>query len=259
MDQFIDIDGIRTRYRRVGDGPDVLALHGWGARIEAVTPIIDALARQCTVYAPDLPGFGETEPPPQQPWGVADFEAWTRALMTALELRRPSIVGHSRGATIAIKLAAEHPDLVDKLVLVDAAGIKPRRTWRHRRRVAAAKLAKHASRWLGGPGRRWRERVIERNASEDYKTAGEMRPTLVRLVNEDITGLLPSVKASTLLVWGDRDDATPLSDGQTMERLIPDAGLVVFEGAGHFSYLDERHRFGVVAAHFLAPQAQPVA
>ena len=101
--------------------------------------------------------------------------------------------------------------------------------------------------------------MIERNASEDYKAAGAMRPTLVRLVNEDITELLPSVRASTLLVWGDHDDATPLSDGQTMERLIPDAGLVVFEGAGHFSYLDERHRFAVVASHFLAPQAQPVA
>jgi pimeloyl-ACP methyl ester carboxylesterase len=259
MDQFIDIDGIRTRYRRLGDGPDVLVLHGWGARIEAVGPIIDALARQCTVYAPDLPGFGETGPPPQQPWGVADYAAWTRALMTVLELRRPSIVGHSRGATIALKLAAEHPDLVDKLLLVDAAGIKPKRTWRYRRRVAAAKLAKYASRALGGPGRRWRDRVIERNASEDYKNAREMRPTLVRLVNEDITDLLPSVKASTLLVWGDRDTSTPLSAGQTMERLIPDAGLVVFEGAGHFSYLDERHRFGVVASHFLAPQAQPVA
>jgi pimeloyl-ACP methyl ester carboxylesterase len=259
MDQFIDIDGIRTRYRRAGDGPDVLVLHGWGARIEAVTPIIDALARQCTVYAPDLPGFGETGPPPQQPWGVTDYAAWTRALMGELGLGRPSIVGHSRGAAIAIKLAADHPELVDKLVLVDAAGIRPARTWRHRRRVAAAKLSKHASRLLGAPCRRWRERVIERNASEDYKRAGEMRPTLVRLVNEDITELLPLVKASTLLVWGDRDDATPLSDGQTMERLIPDAGLVVFEGAGHFSYLDERRRFGVVASHFLAPQAQPVA
>ena len=259
MDQFIDIDGIHTRYRRVGDGPDVLVLHGWGARIEAVMPIIDALARQCTVYAPDLPGFGDTEPPPKQPWGVADYEIWPRALITALGLCRPSIVGHSRGGTIAIKLAADHPDLVDKLILIDAAGIKPRRTWRYHRRVAAAKFAKHGSRLLGGPGRRWRERVIERNASEDYKSAGEMRPTLVRLVNEDITELLPSVRASTLLVWGDRDDATPLRDGQAMERLIPDAGLVVFEGAGHFSYLDERHRFAVVASHFLAPQAQPVA
>src|SRR3984885_5612985 len=151
MDQFIDIDGIRTRYRRVGDGPDVLVLHGWGARIEAVSPIVDALARQCTVYAPDLPGFGETEPPPRQPWGNADYASWTRTLMAALGLQRPSIVGHSRGATIAITLAAAHPGLVDKLMLIDAAGIKPRRTWPYRRRVAAAKLAKHGSRLLGAP------------------------------------------------------------------------------------------------------------
>jgi pimeloyl-ACP methyl ester carboxylesterase len=251
MDQFVDINGIRTRWRQAGTGPPVLVLHGWGAKIEAVDPIIRALSPQLTVFAVDLPGFGETALPPA-PWGVADYADWTRALMDELGLERPNIVGHSNGGRIAIHLATHHPERVDKLILVDAAGIRPKRGLRYYRRVGMAKTAKHAARLLGRPGRALQRRVIARTASSDYANAGPLRPTFVKLVNEDLTPLLPRIRASTLLIWGDQDDATPLSDGQTMERLIPDAGLVVLKGAGHFSYIDQPQRFGRVAAHFLA-------
>jgi pimeloyl-ACP methyl ester carboxylesterase len=257
MDQFVDIKGIRTRWRQAGDGPPVLVLHGWGAKIEAVDPIIRGLASQLTVTAVDLPGFGETALPPV-PWGVAQYADWTRELMDELGLERPSIVGHSNGGRIAIHLASHHPERVDRLILVDSAGIRPRRGLRYYRRVALAKTAKHAARFLGPPGRALRKRVLARTASSDYANAGPLRPTFVKLVNEDLTPLLGQIRASTLLIWGDLDDTTPLSDGQTMERLIPDAGLVVLKGAGHFSYLDQPQRFGRVAAHFLAaPVAVP--
>jgi pimeloyl-ACP methyl ester carboxylesterase len=251
MDQFVDIKGIRTRWRRTGNGPPVLVLHGWGAKIEAVDPIIRGLASQLTVTAVDLPGFGETALPPA-PWGVSDYADWTRAMMDELGLERPSIVGHSNGGRIAIHLASHHPERVDKLILVDSAGIRPKRGLRYYRRVAMAKTAKHAARFLGPAGRALRKRVFARTASSDYANAGPLRPTFVKLVNEDLTPLLGQIRASTLLIWGDQDDSTPLSDGQTMERLIPDAGLVVLKGAGHFSYLDQPQRFGRVAAHFLA-------
>lgn len=252
MDQFVDINSIRTRWRQTGSGPSVLVLHGWAANIESVHPIISGLAARLTVYAVDLPGFGETGLPPQA-WGVADYADWCRALMDELGLERPSIVGHSNGGRIAIHLASHHPERVDKLILVDSAGIRPRRGLRYRRRVAMAKTAKHAARLLGQPGRALQQRVLARTASSDYANAGPLRPTFVKLVNEDLTPLLSRIQASTLLVWGDRDDATPLSDGQTMQRLIPDAGLVVLKGASHFSYLDQPQRFARVAAHFLAP------
>jgi pimeloyl-ACP methyl ester carboxylesterase len=251
MDQFVDINGIHTRWRQSGSGPPVLVLHGWGAKIEAVDPIIRALAPQLTVYAVDLPGFGETGLPPV-PWGVTDYADWTRALMSEIGLERPSIVGHSNGGRIAIHLAGHHPERVDKLILVDAAGIRPKRGLRYYRRVGMAKTAKHAARFLGPPGQALQRRVFARTASSDYANAGPLRPTFVKLVNEDLTPLLSQIRASTLLIWGDQDDSTPLSDGQTMERLIPDAGLVVLKGAGHFSYIDQPQRFGRVAAHFLA-------
>ncbi|MGH2807212.1 MAG: alpha/beta fold hydrolase, partial [Actinomycetota bacterium] len=77
-----------------------------------------------------------------------------------------------------------------------------------------------------------------------------MRPILVKVVNEDYETLLPRVSSSTLLIWGSEDDAAPLTHGQKMEKLIGDAGLVVFEGAGHFAYLDDSDRFCRIARVF---------
>jgi pimeloyl-ACP methyl ester carboxylesterase len=251
MDQRLDIQGIPTRCRSVGEGPEVLVLHGWGASIEAVESITRGLAASCSVHAVDLPGFGQTGPPPVA-WGAGEYADWTRELIAALGLERPSIVGHSHGGRVAIQLAAQHPELIDKLVLVDAAGIRAPRAFSWYRRVALAKFAKHVLNRFGEPGRALGRRLVGRAASGDYAASAEtMRPTFVRLVNADLTALLPEIRASTLLIWGDQDGETPLSDGQTMERLIPDAGLVVFEGAGHFAYADQPQRFNRVVGHFL--------
>ncbi len=234
-------------------------LHGWGASIEAVQSIVSGLAPRCSVRAVDFPGFGEAGLPPV-PWGVAEYADWTRELVSELGLRRVSIVGHSHGGRVAIHLAAHHPELIDRLVLVDSAGIRPPRTARWYRRVAMAKLAKHVLSRLGAPGRVLAHRLVGRSASGDYAASADaMRPTFVRLVNTDLTDLLGRVRASTLLIWGDRDEDTPLRDGETMERLIPDAGLVVFEGAGHFAYADQPQRFAAVAGHFLGAAGVPVA
>ena len=253
MDQVLDVQGIATRYRSAGSGPEVLVLHGWGASVEAVGSIVSALAPSCSVHAVDLPGFGQTGLPPG-PWGVEDYSEWVRALLDALGLTRVSIVGHSHGGRVALHLAAHHPQLVDKLVLVDAAGIRAPRTLRWYRRVAMAKFAKHVLNRLGPGGRALGRRLVGRTASGDYAATVEaLRPTFNRLVGADLSPLLPRVQAPTLLIWGEHDAETPLRDGETMQRLIPDAGLVVFEGAGHFAYADQPQRFARVVRHFLGP------
>lgn len=254
-----EIAGLSARYLVQGSGPPVLVLHGWGASIEAVMPIVTGLAPVATVYALDLPGAGETDPPREQPWGVEDYQAFLASFMDALGVERASIVGHSNGGRIAIRMAATEPQRVRRLILVDSAGIRPKRTLRYHRRVAMAKVGKHAARLLGAPGARLRDALVGRAASADYLAAGEMRPTLVRLVNTDLREHLPHIEASTLLVWGADDTDTPVADGRLMERLIPDAGLVVFERAGHYSYLDQQARFAAVARHFLAPPSPPTA
>jgi pimeloyl-ACP methyl ester carboxylesterase len=248
--QRIVVAGLPTRCLVRGQGPPVVVLHGWGASIEAVLPIVTGLQALATVYALDLPGFGESAPPPL-PWGVEDYQGHLAAFMDALGIDRASLIGHSNGGRIAIRMAATEPARVERLVLVDSAGMRPRRTARYHRRVAMAKVGKHAARLLGAPGERLRDALVGRAASADYLAAGAMRPTLVRLVNSDLRTRLPQIACPTLLVWGSEDTDTPLSAAREMERLIPDAGLVVFEGAGHYSYLDQPGRFARVVSHFL--------
>ena len=250
--EFVDVAGIRTRFRQAGAGPDVLVLHGWGARIETVTPILTALSRTNRVLAVDMPGFGETAEPPRV-WGVADYAAWVGALLDAFAIPQAAIVGHSFGGKVAIHVAAHDPQRVSKLLLVDSAGIKPLRTWRYYAKVYSAKTVKHTAPFLGPIGRAMQQRIARRVASSDYAAASAtMRPTFVRVVNEHLTDVLPQITAPTLLIWGEHDTATPLSDGQTMERLIPDAALIVFEGGGHYAYLDDPGRFAIIAANFLS-------
>lgn len=251
----IQISGLRTRRLIRGEGEHLLVLHGWGASIEAVYPIVAGLASVARVHALDLPGFGESEPPPE-PWGVEEYQAFVAAYMDAAGIARASIVGHSNGGRIAIRMAATEPARVAKLVLVDAAGIRPKRTFRWYRRVGMAKVGKYAARHLGAPGERLRETLVGRAASTDYAAAGELRPTLVKLVNADLRPYMPDIAASTLLVWGAEDEDTPVAMAREMERLIPDAGLVVLKGAGHFSYLDQPARFARIVSHFLSPPAR---
>ena len=88
------------------------------------------------------------------------------------------------------------------------------------------------------------ENLRRKNGSADYNAASPiMRQCLVKAVNEDLTELIPNINVPTLLVWGEKDDAVPLSDARLMERLIKDSGLVVFEGCGHFAFLEQGGRF----------------
>jgi pimeloyl-ACP methyl ester carboxylesterase len=250
--QLTTVLGLRTRYLVGGSGPPALVLHGWGASIEAVYSIVKGLEPVATVYALDLPGHGQSALPPE-PWGVAEYQAFVAAFLDELEIERPAIVGHSNGGRIAIRMAATEPERAARLVLVDSAGIRPKRTLRYYRRVGMAKVGKYAARYLGKPGERLRARIVGRVASTDYAAAGEMRPTLVRLVNSDLRDYLPRISVATLLVWGADDTDTPVADGRLMEQLIPDAGLVVLEGAGHYSYIDQAARFVRIVSHFIAP------
>jgi pimeloyl-ACP methyl ester carboxylesterase len=246
---FLDVNGLKVRVLDVGEGSPVVVLHGWGGRIEAMTPVVACLRLHFRVIATDLPGFGSS-PLPEQAWGTPDYAAHVHALLECLDIPRAHFVAHSYGAKTALYLAATRPELVDKLVLQAASGLRTAPSLEAKAKRAASRGARFAGR-LGPPGRRLRSAVYNRIASADYREAGELRPILVKVVNEDLSDLLPEVGASTLLIWGTEDDAVPVTHGRTMEKLIPDAGLVLFEGGGHFAYLDEPDRFCRVVRHFL--------
>ena len=244
----IEVNGQKARVLDEGEGFPVVVLHGWGGRIESMTPVLRCLGGHHRVVGVDLPGFGES-PLPRGEWGTPDYVSFIRDLLAECGVERAHFVGHSFGAKVSFYLSALYPELVDKLVLVGAPGLRTPPSAAARLKRAAGRAGRVAGK-LGPPGAAVQRAVYKRVASSDYQEAGELRPILVRVVNEDFRDVLPRVKSSTLLVWGSEDDSTPLVHGQEMERLIPDAGLVVFEGAGHFAYLDEADRFCRVVRHF---------
>lgn len=244
------LDGTGVHIVRGGAGSPVLVLHGWGASAAAVMPIVTGLVAGHDVIAPDMPGFGESDLPPA-PWAVGDYADLVLRLLDRLGIDGPvDLIGHSFGGRIGIVLAARHADRIGRLVLVDSAGIRPTPSGRVRARSLAARAVRPLRR-LGPPGRGIADAVSARLASSDYRDAGPLRPTLAKVVAEDLRGYLPQIAAPTLLIWGALDDTTPLADGRLMEDSIPDAGLVVFDRAGHYAYADEPGRFNTIVAHFL--------
>lgn len=234
------LDGIEVNVRVMGDGDPVLILHGWGASIESVAPILNRLAPLgYHVHALDLPGFGKSGLPPVS-WGVADYAQFVVHYLESVNLARVDLIGHSFGGRISIVLGADYAERVNKIVLTDSAGVIGLPNGRQQLRQTVGRAVKGV---FALPGlntfqpavQRW---YWDRYASEDYRNAGPLAPTFLRVVQEDLLPRAARIKASTLLIWGDQDQDTPLWQGQLLEKTIPDGGLVVFKGAGHFAYLD---------------------
>ena len=240
---IINIDGIQIQYEQQGQGNDVLVLHGWGASIQTMRPVIDALKNRFRVTALDFPGFGGSSAPPES-FGVQEYTDLTFKFMREVGLSKAHIICHSFGGRVTIILAAQHPEAVDKIVFTDAAGLRKRRTFKQSVKVYTFKAAKRLNR-----GRIVKsvlklfgvdvEKHVKNAGSADYRALPDnMKKVFVRVVNQDLRSFLPQIKSPSLLIWGENDQDTPLEFGKTMEQEIPDAGLVVFEGAGHYSFLD---------------------
>lgn len=252
MDKTISLDGdVKVRYNVRGEGSVMILMHGWGCQASTLESVAKIAAEQHTVYNIDFPGFGGS-PEPSSVWGVEDYTVMLEKFVKALGIERPILLGHSFGGRVGILYSSRNE--VDKLILVDAAGVKPRRSLKYYFKVYSFKAAKHLSRLLLGKKRAEEriERMRRAKSSADYAAASpKMRAILSKVVNEDLKHVMPSIKAPTLLIWGENDTATPMQDARTMEKLIPDAGLVSFPGCGHYSFLDNPYQFAAVLRSFI--------
>ena len=233
-----------------GEGSPVLLLHGWGCSNEIFKQIQAVLATSYKTYNFDFPGFGKSDEPTEV-WGTEEYTRMVEQFVKENHIERPALIGHSFGGRISIIFASRNE--TSRVVLVDAAGIKPKRPFKYYWKVYTFKTMK----WLCNTflPKKTAQAIIDKRrkgaGSSDYNNASpKMRAILSKVVNEDLTPLLPKIKAPTLLFWGNMDTATPLSDAKKMEKLIPDAGLVVAHGTGHFSFLENPGLFTAVMKNF---------
>ena len=244
-------------YRNVkADAPRILFLHGWGCDSTTFSFIQSAVTEHATVATLDFPGHGKSAEPPV-PWGVADYAQQVYTLITQNNLAPVKVVAHSFGGRVALMLAATHPDAVEQLVITGGAGLKKpvsqhakKRSDRYRFYTAVLNGVKRIP-FLSKLALRLQDKLRNRFGSPDYvKLTPAMRQTFVKVITEDLFPLLSRVHAPTLLVWGSADTETPLWMGEVMEKEIPDAGLVVFEGGSHFAFMEQWQRFVTIINHF---------
>jgi len=248
------IRGLKFHYTDNGEGPRTIVLmHGWGCN-HTTLATIERTALECglRVVNVDFPGFGGSAEP-DAVWGVEEYTRGIEQLIDELGIKNPILLGHSFGGRVGILYASRHPE-VEKLILVDAAGVKPKRPLKYYWKVYSFKALKYIM-YLSMGKKEAEHRLDHRRSkagSADYaKASPMMRRILSKVVNEDLQLEMPKIKAPTLLIWGKNDTATPMRDAEIMEKLIPNAGLVAFDGAGHYSFLDNMQGFQAVLKNFL--------
>ena len=234
--ETLDID-----YIDEGSGDVIVLLQGWGTTASVYKTVINMLTSKYRVIAPDFPGFGQSTEP-SFPYSAEDYSDFVLAFLEELGIKKASFIGHSHGGRVIIELASrENLSIeIDKIVLMDSAGIVTKKKLSKRIRIRTYKLLKNLL--LIPPVKAMFPEALpalkKKFGSADYASSSEMmQKSMVKLVNTDYSDRLSKIKAPTLLIWGDKDDATPLAHAKVMEKEIPDSGLVVIKDGGHFSYL----------------------
>lgn len=236
------IRDININYEQFGKGKDIVLLHGWGQNIGMMKPLVTELAKTHRITLVDLPGFGQSEEP-KKLLTVHDYADIINELLKELKVNNPSLIGHSFGGKISIVYTSKYK--VDKLVLFGSPcfasdvskSLKVRFLKTIKKLPFVSKLSELAKRYIG---------------SSDYKTASPvMREVLVSTVTTDVAGEATKIKAPTLIIWGDNDQAVALSDAKKLEEIIPDSALIVLEPGTHYAYLEHLVRVKAILKEFL--------
>lgn len=210
-------------------GKNIVLLHGWGQNIEMMDPIGKRLQKDFYITIIDLPGFGKSSEPTYG-YTVYDYFEIVDELLRKLKIKNPIMIGHSFGGRISIIYAAKKR--VEKLVLL-ASPFK-RSVKKNTFKIKLLKFLKKV------PVVKELESYMKTKiGSRDYRNATPiMRLILVNTVNEDLTEYLKQIESPTLLIWGDLDTEAPLEDAKYAETIMKDAGLIIYQGATHYAYLE---------------------
>jgi 2-hydroxy-6-oxonona-2,4-dienedioate hydrolase len=255
--------GAKIHYVEAGSGPVVILLHGLGGNTTNWQFNIAALAEKYRVVVPDQIGFGKSDKPLIN-YRIATYVDFLDAFLKELKIERASFVGNSMGGWVAAGYALAHPEKVERLVLVDAAGLLPAQaldlpllmklnpSTREGMKELVSKVFFNKVIFMSDAfiDASMRARI---NAGDGY-TIRSLTESILR--REDfLDGRLASIKQPTLVIWGREDGLLPLADGQRFQKEIPGAQLLIFEQCGHVPQVEKAVDFNAAVLKFLAAAA----
>jgi pimeloyl-ACP methyl ester carboxylesterase len=241
---FVNVKGHRIHYYEGGAGPTLVVVHGVASRAADAALLYRALTKKHRVLALDLLGYGESDKPENASYSVRMQTDVVRGFMDAMQVRDADVMGISMGGWVALKLAAEHPDRVRRLVLVSSAGVQFETTL-HERSFSARNLAelRESLRLQTDNADRIPtfvlKDILRRSQKRQWIVRRSMR-SMLTTKDDLLDGRLQGVKMPVLLVWGTRDRIVPYSVASAMKREMPHARLVTLEGCGHLAIVECR-------------------
>ena len=212
-------------------------LHGWGMSYKSLY-FCHEYVKSPSLFV-DFPPFGKSDKNIKG-WSIFSYATMVVSLCEKLNIRKINLIGHSFGGRVAILVSVFCPTRVKRLVLVDSAGVKPKHGVRYRYNVWKYRIRKRLKLDTSNMG------------SEDYRNLSyDMQKTFKNIVNTHLNDFLPDIKAKTLIIFGEKDEVTPIYMARTLKRKIKDSELVVVKNAGHFCFNDNRYLFVKTLKEFL--------
>ncbi|KKW22515.1 MAG: hypothetical protein A2W52_00140 [Candidatus Taylorbacteria bacterium RIFCSPHIGHO2_02_49_25] len=246
------VNNLAVEYIDEGKGPILFLLHGWGDNLHTFDSLLAKLSASFRVVRLDLPGFGGSEAP-EESWGVEEYAYFVKSFIEKLGIPSYIIIGHSFGGRIAIKGVGIGLLKPQKVVLISAAGLATNRKVRNQLLRLIAKIGKIALfPFSSDVKERLRLKLYRKVGGEDYIHAGALKETFLRVIGEDLSPAAQKINIPALLIWGEKDTATPLLNGKRLEELIPDSTLEVLEGAGHFVHQEKTDSVAALIQAFIS-------
>jgi pimeloyl-ACP methyl ester carboxylesterase len=237
-------DGLLTNYEIKGNSNKevLLILHGWMNSLNEWIPTANELSGRYKVILLDLPGFGLTSMS-EKAYSIYDYATFVEHFLDKLEIKKVTFIGHSFGGRIGIIMGA-NTDKIKNLILVDAAGVEKRTVF------AKIKIAFFKSAKVLLP-KSLVEKLRTQLGSPDYKSAGPMRDIFLKVINEDLSYLLPKIAIPTLIIWGNKDTEVQEWKTKKMKKLIKNSKLRVVWESGHSPNLEKPREFMEIVKDYL--------
>ena len=255
--QTVTVHGHKIAYYEAGKGNAVILIHGLGADSHHWAANIGALSQNFRVIVLDQIGYGQSDKPLMR-YTVKNFADYLHGFLQALQIPKASLVGNSLGGWVALDFTVRHPQGVEKLVLVDAAGLRPTAALRipEGRREKLTPLTTHWFFDLLAANKEWATIDLGPNAFERHVHNGDSY-TVASSVAEMITGRefeekkLDKVHVPTLIIWGREDLLIPLAMGEQLHKEIAGSQMIVIDGTGHIPMLGKPAEFNEAVTKFL--------
>lgn len=242
----IVINDILTNYLILGDSSKtILILPGWKRSINEWIQIAKSFSKEYTVILLDLPGFGGTMKP-KEVFGIYEYADFVEKFLSKLKIEKTILMGHSFGGRVGIVLAA-NSSILEKLILIDSAGIEKKSLFA-KLTLTIKKLFNPIFFFSPEPVKNKIKNVI---GSFDYKTSGEMHKIFVKIINQDLIGLLPKIKIPTFILWGDKDNLLPVSQTKIFKERIKNSKVRIVWGAGHDPHLQKPEQLSSILGDIL--------